>query len=90
MRSTLTLGVLAALLLATVGVAWFAWRELGEVAISRHGLIALGLGAGGTLALGVGLMLLLFRSHQRGHDEAAHHFVRDRARRRGSGDHPQT
>jgi hypothetical protein len=82
LRTALTLGVLVGLLLATVGVALYAWQELGDVPISWHGLIALGLGAGVTLALGVGLMLLLFRSHRGGHDEAAHDFAREQARRR--------
>jgi hypothetical protein len=86
LRATLTVGVLVGLLLATAGVAFYAWQELGEVPISRHGLIALGLGAGATLALGVGLMLLLFRSHHRGHDDAVHEFARRQAERRRRAD----
>jgi hypothetical protein len=71
-RSASTIVVLLALLAASVAVAVWAWQEMGEVEISRHGLIALGLGAVVTFALGAGLMALLFISHRRGYDERAH------------------
>jgi hypothetical protein len=78
LRDKLTLFVLVTLLVSTSAVAYWAWQEIGEVEISRHGLIALGLGAGFTFLLGAGLMALLFRSHHHGHDDRAHHFARDR------------
>lgn len=78
MRDKLTLFVLVTLLASTSAVAYWAWQEIGEVEISRHGLIALGLGAGFTFLLGAGLMALLFQSHRHGHDDRAHHFARDR------------
>ena len=49
------------------------WREIGDVEIGLHGLIALGLGVGFTFALGaLGLMALMFFSERRGYDDRAH------------------
>lgn len=72
MRSALTVTVLVGLFALSACVAVWAWREIGEVEISRHGLIALGLGAGATFALGAGLMALVFFSNRRGYDDRAH------------------
>jgi hypothetical protein len=72
MRALLTVAVLVGLLGATAGVAVWAWQEMGEVEISRHGLIALGLGAFATFALGAGLMALVFFSNRRGYDDQAY------------------
>jgi hypothetical protein len=72
MRALLTVAVLVGLLGATAGVAFWAWQEMGEVEISRHGLIALGLGAVATFALGAGLMALVFFSNRRGYDDQAY------------------
>jgi hypothetical protein len=41
--------------------------------ISVHGYIALTLGILFSLVIGVGLMGLVFYSHRRGYDDAAHH-----------------
>lgn len=65
----LMLGTLLVLLLLTVATMGWAWNELGTVAISVHGLIALGLGIGVTLLLGVALMTLVFISNRRGYDD---------------------
>jgi hypothetical protein len=72
MRALLTIAVLLGLLGASAGVAFWAWQELGEVEISRHGRIALALGAVLTFALGAGLMALVFFSNRRGYDEQAY------------------
>ena len=72
MRSAGTLIVLLGLLAASIGVALWAWREIGEVEISGHGMIALGLGVVLTFLVGAGLMALLFFSARRGYDERAH------------------
>jgi hypothetical protein len=72
MRAGLTVAILLALLAASAGVALWAWREIGEVEISRHGLIALGLGATATFLLGAGLMALVFFSNRRGYDDQAY------------------
>jgi hypothetical protein len=71
MRGTLVLTVLLGLLLLCASLAWWAWRELGEVQIGMHGWIALGLGAVLTFALGAGLMALMFFSARRGYDDRA-------------------
>jgi hypothetical protein len=72
MRTGLTVATLLALLALCVGVALWAWREIGDVPISTHGLIAIGLGAALTLLLGAGLMALMFFSSRRGYDDRAH------------------
>ena len=71
MRSAFVLVVLLGLLGASLAVAIWIWRELGEVAIGTHGLIAIGLGAVLTFLLGAGLMALMFFSARRGYDERA-------------------
>lgn len=71
MRSVFTLVVLLGLLLASSAVGFWVWQELGDVEISRHGWIALGLGAAATFLVGAGLMALVFFSHRRGYDERA-------------------
>lgn len=67
----MVVAVLLSLLVAAVLFAWFVWRELGDVALSLHGWLALGLGVTVTLGLGVGLMMLIYHSHKRGYDERA-------------------
>jgi hypothetical protein len=72
MKALLTIAVLLGLFGASAGVALWAWQEIGEVEMSTHGLVALGLGAVVTFALGAGLMALVFFSNRRGYDERAH------------------
>lgn len=72
MRTALTVIVLIGLLAASAGVAYWVWLEIGEVEISGHGLIALGLGVVVTFVLGTGLMTLVFLSNRRGYDSQAH------------------
>ena len=71
MRVGLTIMILAALLIASTGVAFWVWQELGDVEISGHGWLALSLGAGATFLVGAGLMSLVFFSSRRGYDERA-------------------
>jgi hypothetical protein len=71
-RSLATVGVLLGLLVAAVLVMLWAWREMGDVEISGHGLTALALGAVVSLIVGAGLMALVFFSHRRGYDDSAH------------------
>ena len=71
MRAGLTVAFLLLLLAATAGVAYWVWLELGDVEMSHHGWIALGLGAGATFLVGAGLMALVFFSSRRGYDERA-------------------
>jgi hypothetical protein len=60
-----------ALLLVTVVIviAVVNWSGIGDAGIDLNGWIALGLGVLATLALGIGLMSLVFISNRRGYDE---------------------
>ena len=60
----------AVLLVAAVGaVTAVNWSGVGDTGIGLNGWIALVLGVTATLALGVGLMTLVFISNRRGYDE---------------------
>jgi hypothetical protein len=61
----------AAVVAAAVAIGVF-WNQLGASEISLVGWLALGFGAVLTLALGFGLMALMFISSRRGYDESAH------------------
>jgi len=69
MRTALLIGSLAGLLVLAMAFGGYAWWRMAEVAISMHGLIALGLGIVLSLLLGAGLMALVFYSSRSGHDE---------------------
>ena len=63
---------LAGALIAVVIVAWvsvYNWGVIGNSGIDLNGWIALILGVLATLAVGVGLMALVFISNRRGHDD---------------------
>jgi hypothetical protein len=49
------------------------WNDLGASEMSSAGWVALGLGVVVTLALGVGLMSLMFISSRRGYDDPGGH-----------------
>jgi Flp pilus assembly protein protease CpaA len=61
--------VLAGLLAFAVGIALYMWRRIGAVDIGTDGVIALVLGVGVSLALGIGLMRLVYFSSRRGYDD---------------------
>lgn len=72
MRGTALVLVVLTLLLAGASlVAYLSWQEMAEVEIGLHGYLALGLGAGITILLWVGLMSLVFFSSRRGYDDEA-------------------
>lgn len=72
MRGTALVLVVLTLLLAGASlVAYLSWQEMAEVEIGLHGYLALGLGAGITIFLWVGLMSLVFFSSRRGYDDEA-------------------
>ena len=78
----MTRGEIAVLAGSAVAVGVTAWWAITysfafDAELSWHGVAALVLGVGVSLALGVGLMRLAYRSHRTGHDEAAHHADRD-------------
>jgi hypothetical protein len=56
--------------------AWQATNGVDDAAMDENGWIALGLGAFFSLAIGCGLMALMFFSSRRGYDEAADPFRR--------------
>lgn len=68
MKSALAIAVLLGLLAMAAGGAVYAWMDLGEVEISGHGLLAMGLGVAATLVVGIGLMRLVYLSHRHGYD----------------------
>ena len=68
-KSILLAVVLAVLLAAAAGGALYVWMGIGAVDIGTHGLIALALGVAFSLALGIGLMRLVFYSSRRGFDD---------------------
>jgi hypothetical protein len=69
--SKLGYGIAAALAIAAMGVAWQAWQSMASVQVGAAGIIAMILGAVATLALGGGLVALMFISNRRGIDDEA-------------------
>ena len=71
-RSTwVVAGVAVVAVLAVATVIGIFWSELGASNISTAGWLALGFGAVATLALGFGLMTLMFISNREGYDDRA-------------------
>jgi hypothetical protein len=76
-RSVLLIVVLLALLIAAAAISIHTWNSIGAdpsaggQGMSGVGIAALIGGGLGTLALGVGLMSLVFFSARRGYDDAA-------------------
>jgi ABC-type multidrug transport system permease subunit len=64
-----SVAVAIAALAAVVVVVGGFWTGLGDVGLSAGGWFAMGLGVVATLALGIGLMALVFISSRRGYDE---------------------
>jgi hypothetical protein len=69
MRIAILILALGGLLAASLSFAAYLWWEMGEVDIGAHGLIALILGGLFSVALGGGLMALVFYSHKHGYDD---------------------
>jgi hypothetical protein len=61
--------VVAIVVGAVFAAAASLWVGLGDSEISASGWVALALGVLATLALGIGLMALVFISSRRGYDE---------------------
>jgi len=76
-KSLILVVVLVALLVVAVGFSIHVWTSVGAddsqggEAMNGNGYAALILGGIGTLALGGGLMALMFFSSRRGYDDAA-------------------
>ena len=69
MRTALVIAVLLILFALTAGWALYAWMSLDSVQISGHGYAAMVLGIIFSLALGFGLMGLMFYSNRHGYDD---------------------
>lgn len=70
MNNTLILFLtLTGLLIASAGVAIYIWESIGDVPIGTWGLVAMAGGVIGSLALGIGLMRLAYKSERRGDGE---------------------
>jgi len=62
--------VLGAMLVVAIYGAWDIWfHEGADADIGFHGTLALILGAGASLVIGGGLMVLIFFSSRRGYDD---------------------
>ena len=68
-----TLLLIAGLSIALAAVVWWDWTAFGATgfAMPAIGWIALGVGALVTIAVGSGLMFLVFYSSRHGYDDAA-------------------
>ena len=70
-RSNWIAVTIAAIVVAAVfAIVADMWAAIGDVDISAGGWVAMVLGVLCTLALGIGLMALVFFSSRRGYDEA--------------------
>ncbi len=71
-RSTvIALTIAAVVVVAVLAVVASLWQAVGDAEISPAGWLAMALGILFTLALGIGLMALVFISNRRGYDEEA-------------------
>jgi len=76
-KSVLLILVLVVMLGAALAFSWHVWTTVGAdenqggMAMNGNGMAALIIGGIGTLALGGGLMALVFYSSRRGYDDAA-------------------
>ena len=71
MKTFLLILVLGGLLAAALFGAATVWTSIGDSPLSGHGIAALVLGVLASLALGMGLMFLVFYSSRHGHDDDA-------------------
>ena len=69
MKIVLLVAALGGLLAVAVVAAVRLWIGLGDVEINANGMVAMAIGAILTLALGIGLMGLVFYSSRSGHDD---------------------
>ena len=65
----LSIAVAVAALIAVVAVCVGLWGSLGTSEITAAGWVAMAFGIVATLAVGIGLMALVFISSRRGYDE---------------------
>jgi hypothetical protein len=68
-RSWVAVAMASAVVLAVIAAIAGLWADIGESEISLAGWVAMGFGVIVTLALGIGLMALVFISSRRGYDD---------------------
>jgi hypothetical protein len=69
LTNSMAVGGAAVAVLIVAAVSVFNWEVIGNTGISANGWIALILGVLVTLAVGIGLMTLIFISSRRGYDD---------------------
>jgi len=74
MRKLIVFLPLFALLALAIWFAGSSWVHLGGDAIPLYGWFAIAGGVLASLAVGGGLMALVFYSNRHGYDDGAHHF----------------
>jgi hypothetical protein len=68
-KSWIAVGVAVVAMAIIIAVSVLNWRAIGSTGIDLNGWIALILGVLVTLAVGIGLMTLIFISRRRGYDD---------------------
>jgi hypothetical protein len=68
-KSWVAVGAAVAVVAVVIAVSVFNWNVLGNTGIDLNGWIALILGVVVTLAVGIGLMALIFISNRLGYDD---------------------
>jgi len=71
--SWIALAIASLVVIVLMGWMAGAWTDFGDAGMSAAGWFALAFGVLVTLALGIGLMALVFISYRRGYDEGGHH-----------------
>ncbi len=73
MKTAVAITLMFLFLVAAVVIAVISWVSIGDVDISLFGIVTMIVGSVLTLALGGGLMALVFYSNRSGHDDDAGH-----------------
>lgn len=68
MKTSLLVVCMGGLLALTLAGAGYIWTRLADVEMSGHGVAAMVIGILVSLALGIGLMRLIYESGRRGYD----------------------
>jgi hypothetical protein len=69
MKTILTIVILAGFLAGALIIAAITWLRVDQASISTTGMLALAVGVILTVALGAGLMFLVFYSSRKGYDD---------------------
>jgi uncharacterized membrane protein YdfJ with MMPL/SSD domain len=71
LKSWVVAGLAVLAMAAMIAISIVNWQSIGGVGLDVNGWIALILGVAVTLAVGIGLMALVFISNRRGYDDPA-------------------